>query len=101
MICVLASISVKAGKRPEFLDIFKANVPNVLAEKGCMEYTPMIDAASGLAPQQLDEHLVTIVEKWESLEDLKAHLSAPHMETYRQQSKDLVEKVTLKVLQEA
>lgn len=101
MISVLASISVKTGKRREFLEIFKANVPNVLAEKGCVEYMPMVDIASGLAPQQLDEHLVTIVEKWESLEHLKAHLVAPHMLSYKEQVEGLVEDVSLKVLEEA
>jgi quinol monooxygenase YgiN len=101
MISVLASISVKADTRPKFLEIFKANVPNVLAEEGCIEYTPMVDLDSGLAPQQLDDQIVTIVEKWESLDHLKAHLVAPHMKSYQEQVKDIVEGVTLKVLQEA
>ena len=38
MVHVLASLRVKAGCMPELVRIFKANVPNVLREKGCIEY---------------------------------------------------------------
>jgi quinol monooxygenase YgiN len=101
MISVLASISVKPGCREKFLAIFKANVPAVKAENGCVEYTPAIDIPTGLPPQTLDADLVTIIEKWSSLDALRAHLAAPHMATYREKVKDLVQGVTLKVLQDA
>jgi quinol monooxygenase YgiN len=42
-----------------------------------------------------------INEKWESLEALHAHLRAPHMLTYREQVKDMVEDLSLNVLEEA
>ena len=38
MIHVLASITVKASERDAFLEIFKANVPKVLEEEGCVDY---------------------------------------------------------------
>lgn len=98
MINVIASIKIKEGKKTEFLDIFKANVPNVLAEKGCIEYVPAVDVETGLAPQQTDANIITILEKWDSLEDLKNHLTAPHMLSYREQVKDLVEQSSFKVL---
>lgn len=101
MINVIASISVKAGKVSEFLEIFKANVPNVFEEKGCIEYSPTIDIDTGLPPQILDENVVTIIEKWESLEALRAHLIAPHMLAYKAKVKDLVEGSSLKVLKNA
>ena len=101
MITVLASIYVKVGERDKFLDIFKANVPSVCAEKGCISYVPMVDIDSGLAPQELDENIVTIVEQWESVEALKDHLAAPHMLKYKNNVKDIVENVTLKVLENA
>jgi quinol monooxygenase YgiN len=41
------------------------------------------------------------IEKWSSLEDLQAHLSAPHMLAYKEKVKDLVDKVSLRVLGEA
>ena len=85
----------------EFLRVFKANVPAVLKEKGCIEYFPAIDLAAGLPPQELNSHLVTVIEKWNSLDDLKAHLSSPHMMAYREKTKDLVEEISVKVLKNA
>jgi quinol monooxygenase YgiN len=54
-----------------------------------------------MPPQHLDENRVTVIEKWESLEALHAHLRAPHMLTYREQVKDMVEDLSLNVLEEA
>jgi quinol monooxygenase YgiN len=98
MINVIASIHVKEGQMPTFLEIFKANIPNVLKEKGCMEYIPTLDVPTGLGPQELNPDHVTILEKWGSLEDLKAHLASPPMRIYQEEVKNIVEKVSLKVL---
>lgn len=98
MIHVLASITVNAGCLSEFVSVFKANVPNVMREKGCVEYVPTVDVATGLAPQVLDANVVTVVEKWETLDDLRAHLAAPHMLAYSERVKGLVASVSLKVL---
>ena len=101
MINVIASIHIKEGRLPEFVEIFKSNIPNVLQEKGCRQYTPTIDVPSGLSSQELNNNLVTVIEKWDSLEDLQAHLAAPHMIAYKEKVKDIVDKVSLKVLREA
>jgi quinol monooxygenase YgiN len=101
MIVVIASVRVKAGKVPEFLRIFTSNVPAVKAEKGCIEYFPAVDIVAGLPPQVLDEHVVTIMEKWESVHSLHDHLNTAHMAAYREKVKHLVENVSLKVLREA
>lgn len=102
MIYVLASIRVKPGRRADFLDILLANVPNVLAEEGCLGYAPTVDLASGISIQEGPrQDVVTIVEQWESLERLHAHLAAPHMAAYRKQVGDLVEGVTLHVAEPA
>ena len=101
MINVIASIYIKDGRRAEFVEIFKSNVPDVLEEKGCIEYVPTIDVPSGLPVQELNDNVVTIIEKWRSLADLKAHLSAPHMLAYKEKVKDLVDKTSLKVLEAA
>lgn len=100
MIHVIAAIQVKPGNVREFIDIFKSNVPNVLAEKGCIDYVPTIDVDAGLPPQQRDADTVTIIEKWDSLDDLQAHLKTPHMLAYREKVKDIVKGMSLKVLQE-
>jgi len=101
MIHVIASIHIKEGQLSEFMEIFKSNIPNVIEEKGCMQYIPTIDVPTGLRSQELNDNVVTIIEQWESLEDLQAHLSAPHMLAYSKRVKDIVEKVSLKVLSEA
>ena len=101
MINVLASIQIKAGKVSEFIEIFNTNVENVRAEDGCIEYYSTVDLDADLPPQVLDENVVTIIEKWKNLAALRAHLTAPHMLTYREKVKDIVENVSLKVLQEA
>ena len=101
MIHVIASIHIKEGRMAEFIDIFKANIPHVLEVKGCVEYAPTIDVPTGLPPQELNENVVTIVEKWDSLEDLRAHLSAPHMLAYKENVQGIVEKLSLKVLERA
>ncbi len=101
MINVIASIHIKEGRLSEFIEIFKTNIPKVLEEKGCVEYVPTIDIPTGLPLQKLNNNVVTIIEKWGSLEDLQTHLTAPHMLTYKEKVKNLVDKVTLKVLTEA
>lgn len=101
MIHVLASIHVKEGRVAEFLDIFKANIPEVKKEKGCIEYEPTLDVLTGLPPQELDSNVVTIIEKWTSLGDLRSHLAAPHMLAYQKSVENIIEKVTLKVLENA
>jgi len=101
MINVIASVHVKEGLLSDFIKLFKSNIPNVLAEKGCIEYMPMIDIPTGLPPQELNNNVVTVIEKWDSLDDLQAHLSAPHMIEFRKKEKDLVDRVSLKVLKEA
>lgn len=99
MIFVIASIEVKPGKRDAFLAEFHKNVPNVLAEKGCLEYSPTVDAHTDIKAQiARRDNVVTIVEKWESLQALHAHLAAPHMATYRERVKDYVAGVTLQIL---
>jgi quinol monooxygenase YgiN len=101
MVYVIASVRVKAGKADEFLRIFKLNAMEVRKEKGCIEYFPALDMASGLPPQALDENLVTIMERWEDLKALLDHAASPHMAAYREKVKDIVEGLSVKVLREA
>lgn len=101
MINVIASIFIKEDNVQEFIDIFKSNIPAVLNEKGCVEYMPTVDFSTNLPSQELNENVVTIIEKWRSFEDLQSHLSAPHMLAYKEKVKDLVVKMSLKILTEA
>jgi len=44
---------------------------------------------------------MVVMEKWESLDALRTHFVVLHMNTYREQVKDLVLGVDLQVLQDA
>ena len=102
MIHVIATITVTPGNLEKFLDLFKANVPAVLAEVGCLAYEPTIDAVPGLdgAPDPRP-NVAVIVEAWESLSHLKAHLEAPHMKTFQEDVNDIVTDVQISVLEPA
>ena len=100
MISVIAEIEVVEGKRDAFLDEFRKIVPLVRAEVGCIEYGPTLDAETDITVQIPHRpNVVTVVEKWETVETLKAHLSAPHMVEYRPRVKDMVCGTTLRILQ--
>ncbi len=101
MIHVVAQVEVKDGKQKEFLTAFRSIIPAVRGEAGCLEYGPTIDADTDLERQHRDARVVTIIEKWESLDDLKAHLVAPHMLAYRDRVAGLVESSRLHILQPA
>jgi quinol monooxygenase YgiN len=102
MIHVLATIEIAEGKRDAFLAEFHQLVPLVRGEAGCIEYGPAIDAETGLPMQQLcGANAVMVIEKWASLEALKAHLQAAHMITYRTKVKDLVRGTKLQILKPA
>jgi quinol monooxygenase YgiN len=102
VIYVIATIELAAGTREAFLAEFRRVVPLVRVEAGCLEYGPAIDVPSGLSAQRpVREDVVTVVERWEGLEALRAHLAAPHMADYRARVKDFVVRTQLQVLRPA
>ncbi|MFO0954711.1 MAG: putative quinol monooxygenase [Isosphaeraceae bacterium] len=102
MIHVIATIELREGTREAFLDEFRKIVPPVRAEEGCIEYGPAVDVDSGISAQGgVRPDVVTVVEKWETLDHLRAHLSAPHMVEYRPKVQDFVVRTTLAVLEPA
>ena len=99
MIHVIATIQVAPGAREAFLEQFRAVMPHVLAEPGCLEYGPAVDIATPLAIQEaVRDDVVVVIEKWDSVEALVAHTRTPHMADYRTRVKDFVVGVTLQVL---
>lgn len=102
MIYVIATIEIAPGRRDDFLAEFHKLVPAVREEEGCIEYGPAIDTDSGIDAQQpLRNHVVTVMEKWTSVDALKAHLVAPHMLEYRPKVKDIVIETKLVILEPA
>ena len=102
MIHVIATIEIADGRRDAFLEEFRNIVPAVREEEGCIDYGPTIDSDTDIEKQTpKGTNMVTVVEKWESLEALKAHLVAAHMTEYRERVKDLVLGMTLHILEPA
>ena len=95
MINVIASITVKASERAAFIEIFKANIPKVLEEEGCLEYSATVDFQTELPTQKTNANVVTVIEKWESFPHLEAHFTAPHMLEYKAKVAGMVEDVSL------
>lgn len=99
MIHVIATIELRPDTRDAFLVEFRKVMPLVHVEAGCLSYGPTLDVPTGLAAQGPPrENVVTIVEQWESLEALRAHIQAPHLAAYRLRVKDFVVGTTLQVL---
>ena len=99
MIHVIATIDLNPGTRDPFLTEFRKIVAPVRAEAGCIDYGPSIDADTGIVAQgSMRTDVVTVVERWESLEHLQAHLVAPHMIEDRPKVKDFVKSVKLQIL---
>jgi quinol monooxygenase YgiN len=102
MIHVIAVITAKPGKRDEVLKHFRANVPAVRAEKGCIEYGAAVDADPALPIQtKYGSDTFLLVEKWESLDALKAHAAAPHMAAYGAKTKELLASRVIHILSPA
>ncbi len=102
MIHVIAIITAKPGQRDKVLEIFRANVPAVRAEKGCIEYGAAVDA-DGIGPIQtkMGPDTFVVVEKWESPQALKAHGAAPHMAAYAAKTKEMLAARVIHVLSPA
>ena len=102
MIHVLAIITAKPGMRDTILQAFRANMQAVHAEKGCIEYGPAIDAeGAGAIQTTLGPDSFVVVEKWESLDALRAHAASPHMASYAAKTRDMIASRVIHVLSPA
>jgi quinol monooxygenase YgiN len=91
MVRVVAIITAKPGRREELLALFRANMPAVHAEDGCLEYQPFVDAEGfGAFQAPIGPDAFVVLETWASADALKAHAAAPHMAEYGRASKPLV-----------
>ena len=102
MIHVIAIITTQPGKREEVLAAFRANMPAVHAEAGCIEYAPAIDTA-GAGPMHaaLGPDTFVVIEKWATMDALRAHAAAPHMAAYGAKTKSLLTDRTIHILSPA
>ena len=102
MIHVIGIVTLKPGCRDAYVDILRRNVPKVKAEEGCLAYEPTIDLETDIpVHEKAGDDVVMIIEAWESVDALKNHFTAPHMLSYREEAKDLFDKISVRVLQPA
>jgi quinol monooxygenase YgiN len=102
MIHVVAVITAKPGLRAQVLEAFQANCPAVRAEKGCIEYVATVDAQGMPAGKgSFGADTFVVVEKWATLDDLKAHAAAPHMAAYSAKTKEWLAERMIHVLEPA
>lgn len=100
MIHVVAIITAKPGLRGQVLDAFRANMPAVHAEPGCIEYGPAVDAeGAGSMQSKFGPDTFVVIEKWQSLEALRAHGRSPHMADYAAKTRDLLASRTIHILE--
>jgi len=98
LIHVLAIITAKPGMRERVLEALHANMPAVHGEEGCIEYAPAVDADGPAFQTKLGPDTFVVIEKWASLDALKAHAAAPHMAAYGAKTKDLLANRLIHVL---
>ena len=99
MIHVIAVVTAKPGQRDRLLEAFKANVPAVKAERGCLEYQATVDALdAGPARTSFGKDTFVVVEKWEDMAALKAHAAAAHMAAYAARTREFILSRTIHIL---
>ena len=98
MFHVIARMQIKPEYFDEFMKIFKANVPTVLAEDGCLEYVPCLDFDTGAPIQEVDSLSMTVVECWRDEAAWRAHMAAPHMKQYAEAVAGMRESTRLTVV---
>ena len=99
MIHVIAIITTQPGRREKVLEAARANIPAVLAEDGCIEYSPTVDAEGlGGFQTKLGPDTFVFVEKWRDAQALKAHAAAPHMAAYAAKVKEMIASRVIHVL---
>ena len=102
MIHVVAIVTARPGMRDSVLQAFRANVPAVKSEQGCIEYGAAVDAEDALKFQtKYGPDTFVVIEKWESMDALKAHAAAPHMAAYAAKTKDLLANRAIHILSPA
>ena len=102
MIHVVAILTTKPGQRETVLEHFRANIPAVRAEDGCIEYGPAVDAEGlGSFQTKFGPDTFVVIEKWRDAAALKAHAAAPHMAAYAAKVKDMIAGRVIHVLSPA
>ena len=98
-LALFVKVTAKPGQRDTVLEAFRGNVAAVRAEEGCIEYGAAVDA-EGLDGFQtrFGPDTFVVIEKWASVDALKAHAAAPHMAVYAARTRPLIASRVIHVL---
>ncbi|MFW0766263.1 putative quinol monooxygenase [Trabulsiella odontotermitis] len=101
MLTVIAEIRTRPGQhhRQAVLDEFAKIIPTVLKEEGCHGYAPMVDHAAGVSFQATAPDSIVMVELWETVAHLEAHLQTPHMKAWSEAVKASVLESHIRILE--
>jgi quinol monooxygenase YgiN len=71
MIIVAVEVDVEAGAADKVKDAVAKMEAATRAEEGCITYAFSVDVS--------DASKIRVIERWRSLDDIKAHMASPHM----------------------
>jgi quinol monooxygenase YgiN len=71
MIIVAVEVHVEAGDADKVKDAIAKMEEATRAEEGCITYAFSVDVS--------DASTIRVIERWRSLEDIRAHMASPHM----------------------
>ena len=67
--------------------------------RSCHGYAPLVDHAAGVSFQTTSPDSIVMVEQWESVAHLEAHLQTPHMKAYSEAVKGDVLEMSIRILE--
>lgn len=100
MLTIIAEIYAhpNGSHKEQIIQAFKKITPTVLQEQGCHDYQLLVDANVDVNYQTRDADLIVMLEKWESIAHLNAHLDTEHMQKYQLEVKDHVAEIKIRIL---
>ena len=100
MLHIIVTMMVKEGRMKEYLAVCEELRLLVLMEKGCQAYEYAREIASPLGIQEpIEANRITLIERWESIDALKAHMETRHMKEAGVKMKDLRSSVVARVVE--
>ncbi|HET8769421.1 MAG TPA: putative quinol monooxygenase [Gemmatimonadaceae bacterium] len=98
MVHVVAELSFAPESREAFLGAFRRLEPLVRAEDGCIEYRGALEVRTGIAAQSAPrDGVLLVIEKWASEAALAAHLDAPHMGVFANETSGMMTGRTIRI----
>ncbi|AMW79218.1 hypothetical protein AMD27_10140 [Acinetobacter sp. TGL-Y2] len=100
MLTVIAEINLISNTAfKSVLERIQQLIPAVLNEDGCYAYELLSDSELQSPMQTKVPNSLVMYEKWESVEQLEAHMQTPHMLAHTQAIQDQVAEVKIRILE--